>query len=311
MGPVPARTQVGRFIRMILPATVILVVAVVAGFGVLVYRITHPGSVEEPVNPSQYLLPSVDVVWPDGDGAEVTAWWIPGLKGAPAVLLVPGLSMSKSDALSLALPLHNEGFHLLVYESRGSGEARRGASSLGLREADDMLAALRFMSSQVGVDTKSLGIWGVDVEARAALQAAASVPEVRAIVADGAYENLLDFVVVRVREDLGLENRFLEFGCRQMFKLVHLRSVSLLNKDLAVNALSDRSILFIQGENRRGLGSLTEAVYRRVQPQKELAVLKAARIHLMSGAELGDYDRRVTTFFHENLPNAAPAERHL
>jgi dipeptidyl aminopeptidase/acylaminoacyl peptidase len=184
--PVPANVQVGRFLRMVLPAAIILVGGILGMFGVLVYRITHPGAVPEAVSPSHYLLPFLDVTWTASDGSQIAGWWIPGQRGAPGVVLAPGFGMSRSDALSLALPLHEDGFNLLVYDSRGSGAAPRGASSLGLYETDEMVAALRFAQGRPDVDGRNLGIWGVDVGARAALLAAALVPEVRAIAADGA-----------------------------------------------------------------------------------------------------------------------------
>jgi hypothetical protein len=302
--PAPAKVRVRRFFRLVLPAAIILIVGVIAILAVLLYRITHPGAVPEAVNPSHFLLPSVDVTWPAGDGIEAAGWWIPGSKDGPGVLLVPGLGMCRSDALSLALPLHQDGFNLLICDSRGSGALPRGASSLGLREADDVLAALRFMMTQLGPGSQRLGIWGVDVGARAALHAAALVPEVGAIAADGAYDIVLDFVNVRFREESGIRSGILEYACRQVFRLMHLGSLSRLTRPLEVAPLSNRSILFIEGENRRDLGRLTEGIYLRVQPQKELATLKAARVHSMSGADLGDYDRQVATFFRLNLRRA-------
>jgi hypothetical protein len=96
-----------------------------------------------------------------------------------------------------------------------------------------------------------------------------------------------------------------------MFKLVQLGSATLLSRQLPTGPLANRSILFIQGENRKNLGKLTEALYDRIQPQKEMVTLKTARIHLMSGEELKNYDRQVATFFHLNLQNANAADRRM
>ena len=298
---VPANAQVGRSLRAAIPAAIIIVCSILGTFGVLVYRITHPGAVPEPVDPSHFLLPSVDVVWTAGGNSEIAGWFIPGFRGAPGILLAPGYGMSRSDALSLAVPLHEEGFHLLIYDCRGSGAAPRGASSLGLYETEDMLSALRFLKTRSEVNPRVLGVWGVDVEARAALQAAAKLPEVRAVAADSAFDAVMDFVDVRVREDLGLESRLLEFGCRGMFRIVHYDAASLLNERLAAGSLADRSILLIEGENRKDLGRLTKGIYDRIQPQKEIVTLKSGRIHVMSGDMVANYDRQVATFFRLNL----------
>jgi pimeloyl-ACP methyl ester carboxylesterase len=265
----------------------------------LIYKITHPEAAPESVNPSHYLLPSLEVALPFMDGTEAPAWWIPGLKKAPGIVLAPGYGMCRSDALSLAAALHENGFNLLIYDQRGSGASPRGASTLGLYEADDMLDALRFIQSRPESNPTRLGIWGVDVGALAALKAAAAVPQVRAIAADSAFESVTDFLDYRIAEDFGLENRLLQFGCYQVFRLAHLSGR--MNETLPVKALSDRMILFIKGENRKALGTWTTAIYDEIQPQKEMISFKTARVHAMSGEDLKSYDRQVVNFFHLNL----------
>src|SRR5512136_2299252 len=112
----PAKSRTQQLLRLILPAAIILVVAIVGLFGSLVYRVTHPGAVAEAAKPSHYLLPSLDVTFPSEEGLEIEGWWIPGLKGGPGIVLAPGIAMNRSDALSLALLLHEGGFNLLIYD---------------------------------------------------------------------------------------------------------------------------------------------------------------------------------------------------
>ncbi len=114
-----ARVQIGGFFRMILPAAAILLIGIIVIFGVLVYKVSNPGTVPESVNPSHYLLPSLEVMIPTRGGVEIPAWWIPGLKNAPGIILAPGYEMSRSDALSLGAALHENGFNILIYEQRG------------------------------------------------------------------------------------------------------------------------------------------------------------------------------------------------
>ncbi len=173
---------------MVFPAFAILLGGVVVILGVLVYKISYPERAQETVDPSHYLLPSLEVSIPTQDQLEIPGWWIPGLKGAPGIVLAPGYGMNRSDALSLAAALHEGGFNLLIYDQRGNGTNPRGASTLGLLESEDMLQAVRFLRNRPESNRSSMGIWGVDVSALAALKAAADCPEVRAIVADGAFE---------------------------------------------------------------------------------------------------------------------------
>lgn len=299
----PAKVQVEKFFKTILPATAILVVGVLLIFGFFVYKISYPGAVPESVNPSHYLLPSLDVLFSSAKRETIPAWWIPGLKGAPGIILSPGYGMSRSDALSLAVALHGNGFNLLVYDQRGSGAAPRGASTLGLYETEDMLGALKFMQGRPESNRERIGIWGADIGALAALKAAAAFPEVRAIAADSAFQFPSDFLSSRIEEDFGFDNRLLQFGCYQIFRLVHIRGSLSQNAQIPLQQLSDRNILFIKGENRRQLGYLTTAIYDALKPQKELISFKTARIHLMSGEDLKNYDRQVANFFYLNLRN--------
>jgi pimeloyl-ACP methyl ester carboxylesterase len=296
-----ARVHVGRFFRTIIPAFAILLVGAVVILSVLVYKISYPGAVPEPVSPSFYLLPSLDVTIPTDDGKEMPGWWIPGLKGAPGIILAPGYGMSRADALSLAALLHESGFNLLIYDQRGSGATPISASTLGLYETRDMLQAVEFMESRPQSNPSRLGIWGVDVSAVSALRIAAARREVRAIVADSAFESMADFLGYRVSEDFGLDNKLIHRGCFEIFRLVHVFGGSFKNQDLPLKPISDRMILFVKGENRRELGKLTTAIYDKIQPQKEMISFKAARTRLMSGEDLRSYDRQVANFFHINL----------
>jgi hypothetical protein len=297
----PAKGRFPKLLRTVFPALLVLVVGTGAILGYLVFRVTHPGVPEEPVTPSHYLLPWIDVSWTTNSGEEMTGWWITGMKGAPGIIVAPGYGMSRSDSLSFVFLLHGEGYHVLVTTPRGSEARHRRASSLGLREFEDMEAALAFLRLRPGVNLKRLGIWGADESARAALAAAAGHPEIRAIAVDTPYEYVLDFLTVRIREEFGISNWLIQGGCRGIFRLYHVMSLGRIGEPLPVQALADRSILFIKGANRKEMTPLVAALYDRVQPQKEMISLPSARSSAMSGEEAINYDRQVANFFHVNL----------
>jgi len=306
----PKRTSLnkraGKLLNKILPAGIILAVAIIAGFGFLVYGLTHPGATPETVNPTHFMLPSLDVSW-SSSGGEIDGWLIPGLKGAPGIVLSPGYGMSRSDVLSLAAALRENGFNVLVYDQRGSGSSPRGSSSLGLREPDDLLAALDFLQSRPEVNRDRLGIWGVDVGARAALLAAATRPEVRAVAADSAFGSVVDFVNIRLRQKLHMSSAAFEFCSRQFLSLYLLALPSSMHGGIPLESLADRSILFIQGENRKELAGLTASLYDQLRPQKEMITLPVARVRLMGAEELKTYDRQVSNFFRLNLQGVPPS----
>ena len=284
-----------------MPAAIVLFVGIVAILSVLVYKVSHPEAVLEGVNPSHYRLPSLEVIVPSTGGYDIEGWWIPGLKTDPGIILAPGYGMNRVDSLSLAAALHKEGFNLLVYNQRGQGQLSKVASTLGLYEADDMSNALRYMQSRLENKDSVLGIWGVDVGARAALTVSAEFPQVHAIVADSAYDAIADFLDYRIVEDFGLDNSIVNFGCYQIFRLAHYRRAMSMNDKLPVQALYDRTVLFIKGENRPRLASLTTAIYGRIRPQKEMVPFPVSATHMMSEEDSKNYNRKVVGFFTLNL----------
>jgi hypothetical protein len=98
-----------------------------------------------------------------------------------------------------------------------------------------------------------------------------------------------------------LDNWVFRLGCSQIFRLTHLVSSLSFDERLPLQMLSDRTILFIRGENRMGLGRLTTALYNSIASQKEMISLKTSRVRLMNGEALASYDGQVADFFHRNL----------
>lgn len=294
------RFGIRHFLLLVLPPAVILCIGILAFFGILVYKTAHPAVISESVNPSLYLLPSLEVTFPSRNGPDISGWWIPGLKGAPGIVLVPGYGMSRSEVLSLAAVLHEIGFNLLTYDQRGNGASKK-SSTLGLFETDDLLNAIQFLKSRPESNKGRIGVWGVDVGAFAALKAASSVPEIEAIAVDGVFESPYDFLDLRIYEDFGFNNPLVRLGCRQMFRLAHVSAIGTGRAEIPIRALSNRMILFIEGENRKKLSSLTSVLYNKLQPRKEMISFKASRIHMMSVEDLKNYDRQVANFFHVNL----------
>lgn len=291
----------GKVIKLLFPALGVLVAGFFIIFSLFVYRISYPAQLPATVNPSHHLLPFLDLSTTTSKGDEIHGWWIPGLKGAPGIVLAPGYGMNRSDALSLAVGLHRLGFNLYIYGQRGSEGPDRRASTLGIYEVEDMLAAVRLLRDRPEVYRERIGIWGVDIGALAALQATAIFPEIQAIAADSAFQSPYDFLSCKIEEEFGLNNRFFHFGCRQVFRIFHIPGSLAAGSDLPLRELSERSILFIKGDNRKSLGSLTTRLYETVFPRKELISLKAARVHSMSGEDLRNYDRQVVNFFQLHL----------
>lgn len=297
----PVTARISRGARILLPTAVLLIVCVGAFPGIVLYQITRPAASREPTDPSFYMLESSDIEVTSDGGDRIQGWWIPGGDGAAGVILAPGFGMSRSDALSLAAALQKNGFNVFLYGQRGGSASHEKSSTFGLKEAGDMLLAVQFVQSRAESGRTHIGLWGVDVGAYAALQAAATIPEVRAIAADSAYASISDFLNVRISEEFELDHPLLRFGCIQIFRIRHMASGALRARRIPVEKLSGRSILIVTGDNRKTLGRMATALYDTLPPGAEKVSLETSRIHLMEGDALQDYDALMVDFFRKNL----------
>ncbi len=291
----------GRILKVFLPAALILCACILAVPVVFFYKVSHLEPTAEPLNPSYYLLESSDVRVTSGDGNEINGWWIAGNQGAAGIVLSPGYGMNRSDVLSLATALHAKGFNILIFGQSCSSASTRKTSTFGLKESGDMLTAIQFVLKKPECDGTRIGIWGVDVGAYSALCAPEAVPGVRAIAADGPFDSPYDFMNLLIEEDYGLNYPMLQFGCRQILRLVSIGTGPPGSERIPGESLSDCALLFITGENRKKLGRLTAALYDRLSSKKEIISFETSRIHMMKGKEFQDYDRQVTDFFVQNL----------
>jgi hypothetical protein len=131
---------------------------------------------------------------------------------------------------------------------------------------------------------------------------AAARPEVRAVAVDSVFDSTDDFISVRLHDDLGLHNRVLETGCGMLFRLYRLVFHASAHEKFAFDAMADRDLLLIQGENRPELAIRTAEIFERIQARKQMIKLPIARVRNMSGEEMKSYDRQVADFFHASLP---------
>ncbi|MEJ2108824.1 MAG: hypothetical protein P8Z37_02715 [Acidobacteriota bacterium] len=292
---------ISNSLRIIVPLGVLAVIGISAILGITFYKISYPAPTAEPTNPSFYMLESSDIEVTSEDGDRVYGWWIPAESSTSAILLAPGYGMSRSDALSLSAELNKRGFNTFIYAPRGSTASRKRSSTFGLKEKNEILVALQFIKKGIGNDHPEIGVWGVDVGAYAALWAATTVPEVQAVVVDSVYASIPDFINIRIQEELDTGNRFLRFGCRQIFRLIYITSGSFRENKIPVKRLSDCSFLFITGDNREALKLLSMDLYNEIPSKKEIVPFPESRIRLMEGNELHNYDLTVADFFERSL----------
>ena len=132
-------------------------------------------------------LPWRAVSLPSANGKQLFGWFIPLANPAPALVVMHGWGGNAEMMLPLAAPLHAAGYALLLIDARCHGRSDSDSFASLPRFAEDIEAALNWLSLQAEVLPQALGVIGHSVGAGAALLAASRQPAIRAVVSLAAF----------------------------------------------------------------------------------------------------------------------------
>jgi fermentation-respiration switch protein FrsA (DUF1100 family) len=147
-----------------------------------------------------------DVSFVTPDGLRLMGWFIPPAPEADGatIIFVHGFGYNRTTKLPHAALLVAQGYGALLYDTRNLGESEGSVSTLGLNEPLDVRGALDYLATRPEVDMARIGIMGESLGGASAIRAAATMPELRAVVAEAAFSSLEENVSEGVRRLTGL-----------------------------------------------------------------------------------------------------------
>jgi hypothetical protein len=285
----------------------LLAAASVSGY--LVYRMVLPARSHSQIDlqnfPGHPETLNFDV---SGEGPR-DAWFFPGLKSAPTIVLCPAYESSRGELLTLASALQDQQFNVLVFDFSAHGSAG-GRSTLGLQEVAELRAAMDAVAKRGDVDANRFGLWGVNLGAYVALAEAESDPRVRAVAAESPYRHPNEMIALQVsRSGLGsipliTRTSQLIFGWLNR----QFRNVPPLNTRIA--KLSGVAQLYLEAPDEPMLAASTSDLFRISSPPHELVVLQHGNYAGMQDDEKRSYENRIVSFFLVNLPLSGELAPH-
>ncbi|HSP48448.1 MAG TPA: alpha/beta fold hydrolase, partial [Clostridiaceae bacterium] len=113
-----------------------------------------------------------------------------------AIVLLHGATSNREAITGYAEVLQREGFGVLALDLRGHGESGGdGVNSFGWDGSADVGAAVEYLAAQNGVSR--IGALGLSLGGEVLLHAAASYPEIEAVMTDGAtFLSLEDYLAL-------------------------------------------------------------------------------------------------------------------
>ena len=152
------------------------------------------------VGPPPPGLGAVAVRVPSPAGRPLAGWFVTAAAGAPAVVLLHGVTDSRRAMLPRAHLLRDAGFAVLLVDGRGHGESPRERVTYGWRERLDAAAAVAYVRRRR--PRTRVGVIGVSLGGAGAAMAGTALGA-DAVVLESVFPTLTDATRNRLRRAAG------------------------------------------------------------------------------------------------------------
>ena len=254
---------------------------------------------ESRLTPTDYGYSAESVTVQAQAGGSFRGYFIPGTNRA-TIIMPPPLNSGRSVRLPEAAILARHGYAIFMFESRRC--AGMGPLSLGYHEVEDVADALDYLTTRPDVDPNRIGIHGFSSAGATSVMAAARLPELRAVVAEGGYGDFIQNSFYHYNDDL-LTTYFLtlfRWAIGVTYRLVTGLDINQLSPVSVIGEIEPRPVLLIYGTRETSLAG---------GHQQKAAAGDNAQLWIVEGAGHGNYlslapeayEERVVTFFDKAL----------
>ena len=265
---------------------------------VLAYTVTRP--LNHPIccqTPADFGADYESIRFQTVDGLWLAGWYIPPSQGKAVIILLHTYYADRRQVLPVARMLSAQGYGILMYDQRASGESQGDSRSLGWRDIPDLGAATEWLASRAA--SPAIGVYGCSMGASIALAGAANLPVIRAAVLDapsplGYRENLPQF---NPRDPLMLPIMGLYYPIVMLRARVLPPSTTLQ----AVKQFGQRPLLFISSGSGNEKMRVETYFAAAPGPRSHWNLPTASHCSGPQQAPL-EYSQHLLDFFNTNLP---------
>jgi fermentation-respiration switch protein FrsA (DUF1100 family) len=244
------------------------------------------------------------------DGVTFGAWFLRQLSSPQVIVISPGHKGRRQDLLGIGVALWRKGFNVVMYSYRGLPGSDRAAVTMGVREVQELAAALAFARRRVR--GARIGLLGYSMGATVSLLGAAGEPGVEALVLDSPYADLRQVLRENVRHFTLLPGSWLVAPVSWWMQLRHTVRLADASPIAVLSGLEPRPLFFIHGSDDATTSvKHSRTLYDAYRGPREIWVVQGAP---HTGAYYADrqlYVERVAGFFARNLGLKAATQLRL
>lgn len=232
-------------------------------------------------------------------GGQFRGYFIHGSNGA-TVLVPPTGSSGRGSRWPQIQLLVEHGYAVFTFESRRCAEM--GPLSLGYGEVNEVADALDYLLTRPDVDPERIGLYGFSAAGATSVMAAARLPEIDAVVAEGGYGDFLDNALGQTTQR-GIAG-YVEWAYRRPFRPVYRWTIGhdleRLSPVSVIDQIAPRPILLIYGSREVSLSGAREQL-AAAGDNAELWVVEGAGHGDYFAVAPAEYETRFVGFFDEAL----------
>ncbi|SDB94680.1 alpha/beta hydrolase [Shouchella lonarensis] len=312
--PLSKKPKIGRMKKVIIGLVIFIVLAILAVVGVATYvgwNLSHPERVEIDETPADHGLKFEEIGFKSkADDISLKGWWIPAqregqeIQSTKAVVFSHGYGQSRLQAgnqiLPLAKRLAEEGYHLLLFDYRASGESEGDAVTLGQYESQDLLSAFSFAQEDKGME--DVAVIGWSMGAASALLAVAQSNTVDVVIADSPFANLRQYLSSNLSHWSDLPDIPFTPVTMQVIPRLIGADIDEVSPIDAITQAENKAVYFIHGKNDDAIPYTdSEAIHASMGGKNELWIAENDG-HVETVNELADeYADKVVRFLQENF----------
>lgn len=245
----PKKIVLGILVLLFLTSSITLTISIYVG-----WSLTHPvhGKIIE--TPVKYNLKYENISFNSQlDGINLKGWWIPAqnnnvlINSKKTVIFGHGYretrDLSKIHGLALAKRLAKEGYNVMLFDFRNSGQSGGKVTSVGLFETYDMLSAIQYAKESKNSSNISLVGWSMG--AAVSIMAGTESKDVTNIVADSSFSDLSSYLKVNLHVWSNLPNVPFTTEIMSTLPVVERLNPEKVSPEEAVKNLGNRKLLLI------------------------------------------------------------------
>jgi len=243
------------------------------------------------------------------DNVLLQGWWIPSqssfaeLKSDKTIIFSHGFGNSRLQkqihSLKLAKVLTNQGYNVLLFDFRNSGESGGSQTTVGLNEKYDLLGAIQFATDKK--ESNKIGLIGWSMGAATSILAASESNLVSVVVADSPFSDLERYLEMNLSYWTKIPDIFSPIILKATSLVTPLKPNNVVPYEAADKFKDDKGLLLIHGKNDRAIPySESQRIYKSIDGKKrkniELWLTEDAG-HIRSyNKEKEKYEYRILTF---------------